>query len=284
LFPCLIVRKQQQAHGCDRPKLAESLGDNVVARLDKWLPKEKRTEQRVVRFRSADTITPKAVDWIGDKRIPAGSVGLKERNFVPDLHFVEISKDRRVYIGERGQNRIQVFTTDGKWLQDIYVSPNPPAQRGECGGLNKTPLSAPGPSLFNRESVLRPPPAPSAARRWTCHLESTSVNSTSNVSPATTVQAPVHSPNQCSARRIPRRSSPAAQYHHLPACAVLLATQPVPLRERVEFRTEIDGSSNVLGILTFPRVLWPPAAGTSVAPWVRGTIDPNCSRCIGPGT
>jgi hypothetical protein len=73
-----------------------------------------------------------------------------ERNFVPDLHFVEISKDRRVYIGERGQNRIQVFTTEGRWLQDIMVSPNSPAQRGECGGLNKTPLAAPGPSLFNR--------------------------------------------------------------------------------------------------------------------------------------
>ena len=43
-------------------------------------------------------------------------------------------KDRRVYIGERGQNRIQVFTTEGKWLQDIYVSPNTPA-RGGCGGV-----------------------------------------------------------------------------------------------------------------------------------------------------
>jgi hypothetical protein len=60
----------------------------------------------------------------------------EEKNFVPNLHFVEISKDRRVYIGERGQNRIQVFTTEGKWLQDIYVSPNSPAQRGGCGGLN----------------------------------------------------------------------------------------------------------------------------------------------------
>ena len=60
----------------------------------------------------------------------------EERQFVPTLHFVEISKDRRVYIGERGQNRIQVFTTDGKWLQDIYVSPNSPAQRGGCGGLD----------------------------------------------------------------------------------------------------------------------------------------------------
>jgi hypothetical protein len=60
----------------------------------------------------------------------------EERNFVPTLHFVEISRDRRVYIGERGQNRIQVFTTEGKWLQDIYVSPNSPAQRGGCGGLS----------------------------------------------------------------------------------------------------------------------------------------------------
>ncbi len=60
----------------------------------------------------------------------------EERQFVPTLHFVEISKDRRVYIGERGQNRIQVFTTEGKWLQDIYVSPNSPAQRGGCGGLD----------------------------------------------------------------------------------------------------------------------------------------------------
>ena len=57
----------------------------------------------------------------------------EERNFVPALHFVEISRDRSVYIGERGQNRIQVFTTEGKWLQDIYVSPNTPA-RG-CGGV-----------------------------------------------------------------------------------------------------------------------------------------------------
>jgi hypothetical protein len=56
-----------------------------------------------------------------------------EKNFVPELHFIEISRDRRVYIGERGANRIAVFTPEGKWLQDIMVSPNTPA-RG-CGGL-----------------------------------------------------------------------------------------------------------------------------------------------------
>ena len=59
-----------------------------------------------------------------------------EKNMVPDLHFVEISKDRKVYIGERGQNRIEVFTTDGRFLQEFYVSPNTPSQRAEdCGGL-----------------------------------------------------------------------------------------------------------------------------------------------------
>ena len=65
-----------------------------------------------------------------------------EKNFVPDLHFVEISKDRHVYIGERGQNRIEVFTTDGKFVKEFYVSPSTPGQRvGEgCGGLNNPKL------------------------------------------------------------------------------------------------------------------------------------------------
>jgi len=83
---------------------------------------------------------------ISNERIPGyqwtGAPPPEERNFVPDLHFVEISRDRRVYIGERGQNRIQVFTTEGKWLQDIYVAPHTPAQRltEGCGGLNNTKL------------------------------------------------------------------------------------------------------------------------------------------------
>src|SRR5262245_10351396 len=58
-----------------------------------------------------------------------------ERNFVPDMHFVEISRDRLVYVGERGQNRIEVFTTDGKWLKDFYVAPHTPARGEGCGGL-----------------------------------------------------------------------------------------------------------------------------------------------------
>ena len=62
----------------------------------------------------------------------------EEENFVPALHFVEISNDGLVYIGERGQNRIQVFTKEGEWQQDIYVSPNTPAQR-TCGSLDWMP-------------------------------------------------------------------------------------------------------------------------------------------------
>lgn len=63
-----------------------------------------------------------------------------EKNFVPDLHFVEISTDRLVYIGERGQNRIEVFTTDGKFVKEFSVAPNTPGQRVTegCGGLNNT--------------------------------------------------------------------------------------------------------------------------------------------------
>jgi hypothetical protein len=83
---------------------------------------------------------------ITNERIPSytwtGGPPPDEKNFVPDLHFVEISKDRFVYIGERGQNRIEVFTTDGKFVKEFYVSPNTPAQRltEGCGGLNNTKL------------------------------------------------------------------------------------------------------------------------------------------------
>ncbi len=59
----------------------------------------------------------------------------EEKNFVGDLHFVEISKDGMVYVGERGQDRISVYTKQGKWIQDFYVSPNTPS-RG--AGLRRT--------------------------------------------------------------------------------------------------------------------------------------------------
>jgi hypothetical protein len=64
----------------------------------------------------------------------------EEKNFVPDLHFLEISTDRLVYVGERGQNRISIYTTTGKWVRDFYVAPNTPARGEGCGGLNNTKM------------------------------------------------------------------------------------------------------------------------------------------------
>jgi len=64
-----------------------------------------------------------------------GGPPAEEKNFVPDLHFVEFSKDGLVYIGERGQNRIEVFTKQGKFMKEFYVSPNTPSRGEICGGL-----------------------------------------------------------------------------------------------------------------------------------------------------
>jgi hypothetical protein len=58
-----------------------------------------------------------------------------EKQFVPDLHFAEISRDGLVYVGERGQDRIEVFTKDGKFVKEFYVSPNTPSRGEDCGGL-----------------------------------------------------------------------------------------------------------------------------------------------------
>ena len=82
------------------------------------------------------------LDEITNDPIPSyawdGGPPPEEENFVPALHFVEISNDRLVYIGERGQNRIQVFTTEGEWQQDIYVSAHTPSQR-TCDTLEWMP-------------------------------------------------------------------------------------------------------------------------------------------------
>jgi hypothetical protein len=59
----------------------------------------------------------------------------EEKNFVPDLHFAEFDKNGLVYIGERGQDRISVYTKQGKWVKDFYVAPNTPSRGPDCGGL-----------------------------------------------------------------------------------------------------------------------------------------------------
>ena len=72
----------------------------------------------------------------------------EERNFVPALHFIEISNDGLVYVGERGQNRMQVFQKDGTWVRDIYVAEWTPTSRlgpTECASMyNRKELPACG--------------------------------------------------------------------------------------------------------------------------------------------
>lgn len=62
----------------------------------------------------------------------------EEKNFVPALHFLEIANDGLVYVGERGQDRIEVFHKDGTWVKDIYVAPQTPGRGEGCGGLRNT--------------------------------------------------------------------------------------------------------------------------------------------------
>jgi len=79
---------------------------------------------------------------ISNDAIPAyvwdGTRPPPQANFVPDMHFLEISNDGLVYVGERGQNRIQVFQKDGTWVKDFYVAEGTPGRGAGCGGLSRT--------------------------------------------------------------------------------------------------------------------------------------------------
>ena len=61
-----------------------------------------------------------------------------QKQFAPALHCVHISTDGLVYICERGNDRIQVFTKQGKFVTSYYVHPSTPARGPECGGPGST--------------------------------------------------------------------------------------------------------------------------------------------------
>src|SRR5260370_35735280 len=68
----------------------------------------------------------------------------EEKQFVPDLHFAEISKDKLVYVGERGRDRSEGFTTEGRFGMEFYVPPNTQARGEEGAGLRPTTKMPPG--------------------------------------------------------------------------------------------------------------------------------------------
>ncbi|OUU80580.1 MAG: hypothetical protein CBC38_00950 [Gammaproteobacteria bacterium TMED78] len=89
----------------------------------------------------------------------------EEVQFAPALHFIEISNDGLVYVGERGQNRMGVYQKDGTWVEDIYVGaeitpgernrrPWPPEYENsetgiiECGSLRGDTLVPPCGTMY----------------------------------------------------------------------------------------------------------------------------------------
>jgi hypothetical protein len=61
-----------------------------------------------------------------------------QKQFAPALHCVHFSVDNLVYICERGSDRVQVFTKQGKFVTSFFVHPSTPSRGPECGGPGST--------------------------------------------------------------------------------------------------------------------------------------------------
>jgi hypothetical protein len=57
-----------------------------------------------------------------------------QKQFAPALHCVHISVDGLVYVCERGSDRVQAFTKEGKFVSSFFVHPSTPSRGAECGG------------------------------------------------------------------------------------------------------------------------------------------------------
>jgi hypothetical protein len=61
-----------------------------------------------------------------------------QEEFAPALHCVHFSVDGLVYVCERGSDRVQVFTKQGKFVTSFFVHPSTIARGTECGGPGST--------------------------------------------------------------------------------------------------------------------------------------------------
>ena len=61
-----------------------------------------------------------------------------QTQFAPALHCVHFSRDGLVYVCERGSDRIQVFTKQGKFVKQFWVHPSTQARGAKCGGIWST--------------------------------------------------------------------------------------------------------------------------------------------------
>jgi DNA-binding beta-propeller fold protein YncE len=58
------------------------------------------------------------------------------------VHAVKVSNDGMVYVGDRNYRRVQVFTLDGKYLDQVFVNPNGAAGPMTAGSLAFSPDAA----------------------------------------------------------------------------------------------------------------------------------------------
>jgi hypothetical protein len=61
-----------------------------------------------------------------------------QKQFAPALHCVHVSNDGLVYVCERGSDRIQVFTKQGKFVASFFVHPSTQSRGPHCGGIWST--------------------------------------------------------------------------------------------------------------------------------------------------
>ncbi|MBO6575895.1 MAG: fumarylacetoacetate hydrolase family protein [Rhodothermales bacterium] len=59
-----------------------------------------------------------------DDDLPAWEPGQDQESFRSPVHGVRIADDGKVYVADRVNNRVQVFTKDGEFLQEGFVAPN----------------------------------------------------------------------------------------------------------------------------------------------------------------
>ena len=86
-----------------------------------------------------------------------------QKEFAPILHCVVLSKDGLVYVCERGSNRVQVFTKEGKFVSAFWVHPETQARGENCGGPFGT--SAPCGTVFHLTLSHDPQPQDGRTRR-----------------------------------------------------------------------------------------------------------------------
>jgi hypothetical protein len=66
---------------------------------------------------------------------PHNPAGPPAKQFRPAVHCVQIANDGLVYVCDRGGDRIQVFTKQGKFVKEFFVA-NQTLERGSVGSVN----------------------------------------------------------------------------------------------------------------------------------------------------